>query len=106
MALLRKRDFRPADKIPCTYNCQPFSLDGRMDLDVTFGDKTMQTPVYIKMDAPDQLLLSEGVCRQLGIVTYHKDVCSPNGARHTNRKREGVKLTTHVNMINRALQCK
>ena len=99
VARLKKKDFRPADKIPRTYNRQPFSLDGWMDLDVTFGDKTMQTPVYIKMDAPDQLLLSEGVCRQLSIVTYHKDVCSPNGDRHTNRKREGVKLTTRVNMI-------
>ena len=62
-----------------------------MDLDVTFGDKTMQTPVYIKLDAPDQLLLLEGVCRQLGIVTYHRDVCSHNGvqkARQTDRKRE------------------
>ena len=31
-------------------------------------------PMYIKMDAPDQLLLSEGVCRQLGIIEYHEDV--------------------------------
>ena len=45
-----------------------------MDLDITFGDKTMHTPVYIKMDAHDQLFLSEGVCRQLDILTYHPDV--------------------------------
>lgn len=45
-----------------------------MDLDITFGDKTMCTPVYIKMDAHDPLLLSEGVCSQLGIVSYHPDV--------------------------------
>ena len=30
--------------------------------------------VYIKMDTPDPLLLSEGVCRQLGILQYHPDV--------------------------------
>ena len=30
----------------------------------------MRTPVYIKMDASDPLLLSEGVCHQLGIITY------------------------------------
>ena len=30
----------------------------------------MITPVYIKMDAVDQLLLSEGVCNQLEIVKY------------------------------------
>ena len=28
-------------------------------------------PVYVKHDAKDSLLLSEGVCRQLGILTYH-----------------------------------
>ena len=31
----------------------------------------MKTPVYLNNDAHDQLLLSEGVCRQLGIITYH-----------------------------------
>ena len=34
----------------------------------------MHTPVYVKMDAYDDLLLSEGVCWQLGIVTYHSQV--------------------------------
>ena len=34
----------------------------------------MTTPIYVKMDAPEELLLSEGVCRQLGIVTYHPEV--------------------------------
>jgi len=41
-----------------------------MDLIITFGDKEMATAVYIKLDAVDQLLLSEGVCRLLGIVSY------------------------------------
>ena len=68
VARLRKRDFKKADKTPLTYGQKPFTLDGRMDLDITFGDLTKSTPVYIKMDAPDQLLLSEGVCRQLGII--------------------------------------
>ena len=36
-----------------------------------FGGKEMSTAVYIKMDATDQLLLSEGVCRQLSIIHYH-----------------------------------
>ena len=45
-----------------------------MDLDITFNGKTMCTPVYIKMDALDQLRLPEGVCRQLGIVSYHPEV--------------------------------
>ena len=34
----------------------------------------MSTDMYVKMDACDQLLLSEGVCHQLGIITYHPDV--------------------------------
>ena len=34
----------------------------------------MQTPVYIKLDASEPLLLSEGVCRQLGILCYNPDV--------------------------------
>ena len=74
VAKLRKKDFKPPDKVPRNYDQQPFRLDGRIDLDVTFDGKTMNTPVYIKMDAREQLLLSEGVCRQLGIITYHPDV--------------------------------
>ena len=73
-ARLRKKHFKSPDKSPHTYNRQPFSLDGRMDLNVSFGERAMVTPIYIKMDAPDQLLLSEGVCRQLGIVGYHGSV--------------------------------
>ena len=73
-ARLKKRDLKQPDQTPRTYDQQPFQLDGMMELDITFGDKTMHTPVYIKMDAHDQLLLSEGVCRQLDILTYHPDV--------------------------------
>ena len=73
-AKLKKKDFQPANKVPRTYSQERFKLDGRMDLDITFGDKTMCTPVYVKMNAHDPLLLSEGVCNQLGIVSYHPDV--------------------------------
>ena len=71
---LRKRDLKPADKTPRTYDHQIFHLDGRLDLDITFQDRTMKTPVYLKMNAREQLILSEGVCRQLGIVRYHEQV--------------------------------
>ncbi len=57
-----------------------------MDLDVTFDDRTMKTAVYIKMDAHDQLLLSEGVCRQLGIIAYHKAVEAWRGGRKKARQ--------------------
>ena len=35
----------------------------------------MKTPVYVKLNAPEQLLLSQGVCLQLRIITYHPEVC-------------------------------
>jgi len=72
VARLRKKDFKSADKIHHGYDQCPFQLNGRMDLDITFGDKTMKTAVYI---AVDQLLLSEGVCRP---VSYHIMVMSRN----------------------------
>ena len=76
VAGLKKRQFKPADKQPHTFDRRQFKLDGRLDLDISFNDKTMHTPVYVKMDAYDGLLLSEGVCSQLGIVTYHSQVGS------------------------------
>ena len=34
----------------------------------------MSTPIYVKMDSSTPLLLSEGVCRQLGILSYHSSI--------------------------------
>lgn len=74
VARLKKSAFKKSDKIPYTYDQRPFSLDGKIELDITFDDQTMRTPVYVKMDAHDPLLLSEGVCHQLGIISYHTSV--------------------------------
>ena len=41
---------------------------------IGFGEKTIVTTVYVKLVAPDQLLLSETVCQLLGIVSYHPSV--------------------------------
>ena len=71
---LKKKDFKKLYKIPKTYSRQTFTLDGQMQLEISFEEEKMKTSVYIKMDAYDQLLLSEGVCRQLGITIYHPDV--------------------------------
>jgi len=71
VARLRKKNLKPSDKTPRNYDQRLFKLDGHMELTITFGDKEMSTQVYIKLDAADQLLLSEGVCRLLNIVTYH-----------------------------------
>ena len=69
LARLKKKDFKQADKCPRTYTHKPFKLHGRMDLDITFGERTMRTPVFIKIDARDPLLLLEGVYRQFCIIS-------------------------------------
>eukprot|EP00731_Ephydatia_muelleri_P011030 Em0005g1616a len=74
VARLHKRDFQRPDKTPRGYDRKPFHIDGKVNLDICFQDKVMNTPVYVKMDAPEQLLLSEGVCRQLGVISYHPEV--------------------------------
>ena len=81
LAKLRKWDFKKADKIPKTYDQRSFVLDGRLDLDLEFDGKVLHTPVYVKMDPADQLLLSEGVCRQLGVITYQPKVHPVNTAK-------------------------
>ena len=58
-AKLGKSRLKKVDKLPRSYDGRPFTLHGRMDLDVTFNGTT---PVYIKLDASEPLLLSEGVC--------------------------------------------
>ena len=80
-ARLRKRDFKPPDKLPKTYDRKAFHLDGRMEMEISFEGKTIKTTVYVKMDAPDELLLAEGVCSQLGIVSYHPSLLPQDTSR-------------------------
>ena len=87
VARLKKKNFQPADKIAHNYDGKPFQLHGRMMMEITFQEKTLRTPVYIKMDAQDQLLLSEGACRQLNIVTYHPEAQVWRGGQA--RRRQG-----------------
>ena len=77
---MKKQDFKNPDKVLRNYDRQPFHVDGKINIviDNEFQGKTMKTPVYIKMDAPESLLLSEGVCRQL-YYNYH--YLSHGGAR-------------------------
>ena len=51
-----------------TYGQQPLHLDGQMDLNIKFGESCVCETVYIKLDAPDTLLLSENVCHTLKIL--------------------------------------
>ena len=61
-ARLCKWKFKPPDRLPRAYNHELFQLDGCMDLKVSFGERDMVTPIHVKMDEPDPLLLSEGAC--------------------------------------------
>ena len=103
VAKLKKNRLRKVDKVPKTYDGTPFVLHGRMDLDITFAGVTMLTPVYIKLDASEQLLLSEGVCRQLNILSYHPNVTGPKNeglvrARDTNCvTMDQTDMAAHVN---------
>ena len=47
------------------------------------------------MDAADQLLLSEGVCCQLGIVSYHPSLLSTE-EHSVNPEKEGVAVVPTV----------
>ena len=102
-AKLKKSQFKEADKVPHTYDRRQFKLDGRLDLDVDFDDKTMNTPIYVKMDAHDDLLLSEGVCRHLGIIVYHPRVKSQGNnqieeVQHSSAQSVRVSLVDSVRL--------
>ena len=71
---LKKEEFKTADKQAFTYNKQRISLDGQIDVDISFGDKQVHTTIYVKIEAPDPLLLSEAACRHLEIIHYHPNV--------------------------------
>jgi hypothetical protein len=74
VARLKKSAFKKPDKTPYT------SQACKLELDITFDNCTMRTPVYVKMDARDPLLLSESVCHQLGIIKYQcrcRPACNP-----------------------------
>ena len=95
-AKVHKRDIKPADKTPCNYNHKPFSIDGKLKLKVTFLDLTMKTDSYVKMNAHEPLLVSDGVCRQLGIVTYHTAV---DAVQSKAVNAESVVLTVRVQLV-------
>ena len=54
--------------MPYAYDQKSFKLNGCIDLDIGFDGHMIRTPVYVEMNARDALLLSEGVCHQLGII--------------------------------------
>ena len=73
-ARLKRRHFQKTNRVHLTYDHGSFAIDGRMDLNICFENKEMQTPVYIRMEEHGQRLSPEGVCHQRGIVSYHAKV--------------------------------
>ena len=56
------------------------------------------------MDACDPLLLSEGVCHQLGIISYHPSICSPppvraNTPAHPDQDQDTKVPAVHVQLV-------
>jgi len=80
MAHLKKKH---PDKTPHNYNQHSFTLDGCLDLTIA---KEIMTSV---LDAADQLLLSEGVSRVLGIVSYHSAMEIWRGGGATKERATG-----------------
>ena len=87
---LKKRDLKKPDKVPKTYDRRTFTLDGKLELELSFEDKTLTTNVYVKLDAYDQLLLSEGVCHSLGIINYHPSVVPYNRVKERRESPQPV----------------
>ena len=92
VARLKKRDLKKSDKTTRNYDQTSFNMDSQMDLDIIFEGRTMCTPVYIKSDAHEQLLLSEEVCRQLGILQYHTAVEPWRGRRKQNQSQASTSV--------------
>ena len=63
VAKLQKRDLKKPDKMPTTYDHQPFVFIWKADLELYFEGNLIKTPVYV--NATEPLLLSKGVCCQL-----------------------------------------
>ena len=67
---LKKEEFKTVDKQVLTCNKQRTTLDEWVDININFEDKQVYATIYVKIEAPNPLLLSEAVCKQLGIVQY------------------------------------
>ena len=102
-AQLSSEAFKRANK---TYSGQPIALDGQMDVTISFESHDIRTTIYVKLQAPDQLLLSESVCRELGIVKYHSlvdsvesEVMEGSDLRQESSNNKSENTTAKVKMI-------
>ena len=69
-SLLSAHHLKPTEQRACTYDQKPITFDGQIDVKIAFGKKAKVSIIFVKLVAPDKLLLSENVCRMLSIVSY------------------------------------
>jgi len=48
VARLKKQDLKPPDKVSRNYDRQPFHIDGKIEINIEFGCRTMKTPIILK----------------------------------------------------------
>jgi len=52
------QQLKPTEQKAYTYNQKPTTLAGQMDVNITFGDKTVVSTMFVKLVASDKLLAS------------------------------------------------
>ena len=66
---------------------------------IEFGEKSIVEIVYVRLDTENTLLLSEKVCSELGIVSYHPDVqTTPEPAIAKKNKKGKITLVQTVRL--------
>ena len=105
-AHLKVQSLKAAEQKACSYDQKPITLDGQMDMRIKFGEKVVSTTVYVKLVAPDQLLLSETVCHLLGIVSYHPNVQFVERCSLVEETISGVSAScTSTTEVDKGLDC-
>ena len=68
-----------------------------MELDLFFG--SVNTSVYLKMGASEQLLLAEVLYNQLRILNYHPDVLVKNSTGKNAKRRQIMVQLVKVSLV-------
>ena len=68
-----KKEFKTVNKGAFTQNKQPI-VSGSQILASAMKINNLQYYLYVKMEEPNLLLLSEAVCKQLGVIHYYPSV--------------------------------
>ena len=78
-------------------------MDAQIDVTISFESHYIRTTIYVKLQAPDQVLLSESVCRELGIVSLvhsvESEVMEGSDLRQENSNNKSENTTAKIKMI-------